>query len=73
LPGDTIGGAGRNEEAETALAAALARWDASGAQPNRDYAVSLQNLASTTCFLGDYARCERLLNDALKLALRIFE
>jgi len=73
LPGDTLGGAGHHQQAADELVVALARWDASGMLPNRDYVNSLQNLASSTCYLGDYDRCERLLNDALRLAMRIFE
>lgn len=71
--GDSLGGAGQHERAASELAAALARWDASGVPPNRDYQASLLNLAATTSFLGDYDRSERLHKQALQLALRIFE
>jgi len=71
--GDALGSAGQHERATRDLAAALARWDASGVPPNRDYQGALLNLAASISFLGDYDRSEKLHRQALQLALRIFE
>ncbi len=73
LPGDMLAGAGRHAQAVGELESALARWRASTATPDRAYVDSLQNLASSKYFLGDYEACERLLHEALQRARDIHE